>query len=240
MLILTSLQSDFSSSADFEPPFTDGLEYLNFFRDGAGVVARNLAPGKAPAVLTGAPSYGTGYVHLTSQSSFLETNVADLEEYTLIHAGRSVGVTATSSTRPIFVGGYGATTLEYGASSLFVNSQTAMRSVATFDNGGVATLISTDNVETHSSWGFRVSRYDGDKVMYDNKTLAVHTEIADSGYPRAVSANKYRIGSGYASSFQGQSDAIFAAIVSRSITDTELDQIYKIAQAAAAMDSISI
>ncbi|MBT9382236.1 hypothetical protein KM176_00040 [Pseudooceanicola sp. CBS1P-1] len=39
------------------PVITDGLEYLNFFADGADLT-RNLAPGKAAASVVGSPVQG--------------------------------------------------------------------------------------------------------------------------------------------------------------------------------------
>lgn len=74
----------FADAISYIPPVSEGLQYLNFFGKSANTLARNLAPGKAPAVIVGNPLLSANGAGLSYLERYVKTGVAQTKSVTLI------------------------------------------------------------------------------------------------------------------------------------------------------------
>lgn len=223
--------ADASASLDFALPF-DGIDYLNFF-DSAASLTRNLMRGKPQPTVAGAPVMGAGFVSLTSQSAFINTGVGENAQITLISASRRV-----DAANPIFIGNYGSSSLEFGGASLFTGAANVTGG-ANRNNGGVSALATAVVNADPNVWSVKAMRVTATQLIVDDLTRGLQT-VLPLQYPRAVSANLMRVGSGYSGNYIGKSDHLAALKVSRAISDAELARIYAMVQARAAKVGITV
>ncbi len=228
-IILAAL--DASASGEIDPPFS-GCEYFNFFDGGAGTLLRNLAPQDRKPAVTGAPVFGTGYAEFISQSAFVDTLIQQTAQMTLMSVSRAIGITADGTTRPIFVGGYGSSTLQYGSSSLYAFNASQMGGTVIVNNAGTAVVKSASTSEDAGAWAFRVIKVTGTQIIYHNFTTGIVSTVSLDN-PVAISANLLRVGSGYSSSFLGKSQTHFAGISSQAVSDDEITDTYAMVKAHA-------
>lgn len=225
MTDLYNMADDYADSLDFDAPF-DGIEYLNFF-DGADVLTRNMILGKPRAAVVGTPAHGAGYAVFTGFANYLQTQVAETSDLTIISVWQAVGVVTGTplSERPMVASNYLDSTLAGAGTSMFANLNTRWQALATANNGGAAAYTSAFGVVDPNTWGLRAQRVSAaDGVTADDLTAGLRQTVA-LAYPRAIGARAMRIGSAYSNAYAGVVNQCVTALISRRITDNELYDI---------------
>ena len=214
------------------PPITRGLEGWFTFETDANRFKRNRALGKGDAVIVGTPAAFSGYGRFKGLSNYIQTDIAETDEQTLIVVGRAVVAIpggGGDEFTPLYVGNYrgqsvspGVTGASYGT-NLYHNLPTTMIGAASRNNGagGATSGPLTLTNEAPTDWGIRVLRTkSGVPSVVQNVTrgsMSIGTAIEN----RVLTDTKFRIGSG-SQGFAGEVDISFVAIHSVYLTDAEL------------------
>lgn len=212
------------------PPVTRGLEGWFTLDTDVQRFVFNRAPGKADAVIVGAPSAFAGYGRFKGNLNYLQTQIADSDEVTIIVVARATaplvaGVDATmlvgAHSGPIATPGY---TGSASGANIFLDHPTLFKGTATRNDGSGSTTATASVSGTGTStttWALRSIRAKSGapNVLVDH-TAGV-TVAGTNTNQRVLTTNKYRIGSATAG-FPSESDVSFVAIHSAQLTDSEL------------------
>lgn len=227
MTVLVVPGADFSANAvGYVPAVPTGLEYLNFFT-GSAVIGRNLAPGKGPATVVGAPTQGDSYATMTSLTDYVQTNVAQTPNFTFF-----VVAGAGTETANFLIGNFqsGSAAGAWLWNSNFTPGDSLVRpTLATNHNVDAPATVSLAGVEvaaplapTMLAAHYRTSS--NEKVLWNATSGSLLVQTPD--HPAvAVSANTYRVGSAVASAISSVTDIYFAAIYSRVLSTTERELV---------------
>jgi hypothetical protein len=237
-ILITISNADFSERAiGFLPPVPEELEYWNYFGGSERQTTRNLAPGKAGAMLKGAPAIEHGYCRFESAFNFVETTVPDMTAATLLCAARAPELGAGSAfmvatfidSKPGEIG-----------TSLYFQNVTAHISVSRRKKDGLEEAqFSPIHPAELDNWNFYVARFSDERQSVENLTLGVKNQM-DGVAPRGKSLqNTYRIGSSW-SGIAGPIEIAFAAIYSRAIDDNEVKSVHERAKSYLATRDIVI
>ncbi|WP_339112768.1 hypothetical protein [Thioclava sp. GXIMD2076] len=224
-----------SKSLDFDLPFDD-IAYLNFFED-SDLIERNLGTGAA-AVTSGTATVGSGYVSLTGSEGFLQTDAVETEEMTIISVSRAVSI-GTGAARPLYISNYASSTLGNGGTSIYANGTAVVTGATYLNNAGATANVSSSLAATPQNWSMKALRVDAESLLMEDFTTGLSGSQAIT-YARDLNANPYRIGWGYATSFDGNSDHASACIVNRRIADDELNEIAALMRRRAALFGITV
>jgi hypothetical protein len=212
------------------PPVTRGLEGWFTLDTDVQRFGFNRAPGKLDAIIVGAPSAFAGYGRFKGNLNYLQTQIADSDELTIIVVGRAAaplvaGVDAAmlvgAHSGPITTPGYSGTA---SAGNIFLDHPTLFKATATRNDGtGAATTtggVSGTGTGT-ATWALRTLRAkSGAPTVLIDHTAGV-TVTGTNTNQRVLTSNKYRIGSA-TGGFPSESDVSFVAIHSAQLTDAEL------------------
>lgn len=256
----------FGGSADFSdnsvglilPVATGCLGW--FYLGGTQAATQQDRANIANATLVGSPTIGNGYVSFAGYdaSQWLQTAIAETDEFTMLCVARSSDTFASGATKPMFFSNYGADAGNGGAligASIYIDGGTApqgtVRLGAGQNNNGtiqgqITTTINTTDVSVWNFYAASLAQTDANiaaannaRKLYNSTTDQTHST---SNYPRvAHSANMMRVGAGFSANFGGNCDVAFAAAYSRVLTDTEVETIYQAVKTRlAAKHSITI
>ncbi|MGW8201908.1 hypothetical protein ACWGM0_05085 [Sphingomonas bisphenolicum] len=225
----------------------DHLEFLHVGVAGVDAFMRNWAKGKANARQIGTPVDGDGYISLRSGASYLETGFIDIGgDLTYLFVGRETGdVDATTATRFMFGGNYGAST----SASFIAGSVTGPRMQATYSNNGGSTITTVSGaavaagfsclIGTAAKTGLTASNDDGPTIR--NMTSGVvGVGALNDGYVRTNPNKAALIGSGYSSVYGGAGDILLAMAWSRILSTSERLDAYAWAKLLASTVDIAI
>ncbi|MGW8202967.1 hypothetical protein ACWGM0_10520 [Sphingomonas bisphenolicum] len=225
----------------------DHLEFLHVGVAGVDAFLRNWAKGKANARQIGSAVDGEGYVSLRSGANYLETSFTDVgDDITYLFVARETGpVDATTATRFVFGGNYGAST----STSFMAGSVTGPRMQATYSNNGGSTVTTVSGaalasgfaclIGTAAKTGLSSSNDDGPTIR--NMTSgAVGVGAVNDGYVRTNPNKAVLIGSGYSSVYGGTGDVVLAMAWSRLLTSSERLDAYAWAKMLASTVDIAI
>lgn len=237
---ITLASADFSNSLDYALPVEDGCEYFNFFRGGAQNLTRNLVKNKPAVAQTGAPVNGSGYATFTGNSAFLQTGIADRQEFTWLAAVRASADNAYAAAISTYEGGSALTRGQMLCVSDIQSTHKYAQLFVTMNNSGAFSGgISVVGNPVDQEWRFIFGRVAASarKVM----DITENSQDSDAN-PYAISANSrmVRIGSGYGSAETASIDVAFAAVFSQSISDEEVTSIYTRVKKTLQLDSITV
>lgn len=206
-----------------------GLELWHEFDTSVSNFNLNKAPGKPDSVIIGSPVAYPSHARFKGLSNFIQTMVGDTDEVTIIVVARSVLLPTGNADGSILVGGYtgtsvtpGITGSAAGANIYLANPTSATGSASRNDGTGVATAAGVSgNGIIPTSWSIRsVRAKTGAATVLTDHTAGL-SFTGTSILQRALTGNKYRIGSG-TSSFTGECDISMAAIFSAYHSDEEI------------------
>lgn len=241
MTDIYNMAADYSDSLDWDAPF-DGVEYINFF-DGAAVATRNLAPGKPGATIAGSLTHGQGYTVFTSQTNYLQTEVLDTAELTVLSVFRSVGIAGNDvqAERSMIVSNFqniGGQNLPIGV-SLIAARPDQFSGIAGTINGETNNNTTGTIAADPNAWGLRALRISATQIVLDDLTTGTRTTTA-LAFPRAVAGRKFRIGGPYNGQYLGVNHQCVTALISRRISDNELFDLGDLARHHAASRGIAV
>lgn len=233
------------------PPVANGLVgWFNFDTD----VSRfnfNRAIDGANASLIGSPTLGNGFGTFTSLSAYLQTDISETDEMTIIALCKSNGIipggasAGGDASTPAFVTNYigQAVTPGYTGNALgvgmFATNPMVLTGFAARDNGsgGVTVGGASVNPDTVATWGIRGVRVTGALTTAFNRTANVEASSGSTG-KRVRNNKKLMIGS-TTTSFAGKADISAVAIYQRALSNEEIDKIAAFMRIRAARFGIS-
>lgn len=211
--------------AAFTCPVTAGLRGSYFMGNGLSLAHRNWARGGSDGVIVGSPLERDGYLTFTGPDGYLQTDVPETIEQTLLVIAR----------RPVdgsvsYIGNYGGGTV-YG--------------VTLYSSPGAAALMNSTSLRDTGAGGIGVAGTVTDWGLYVLTVPAVgRTRIDDATEDKANLAatgtrvvsgpGPYRVGWAYTPSFAGQCGIAQAAIWDRALSDAERVQVIAWARSYAA------
>lgn len=214
------------------PPVTRGLEAWFTFDTDASRFYYNRAPGRPDARIVGSPVAFPTHGRFTSLVDYLQTEVVDTANVTIIAVCRSPVALPeplpTPDPRPVYASTFsgpsitpGITGTSFGV-TLSNSGAALLNATAARSNGSGGVTTGQINVaDNPTEWGIRVLRTSSaEGTMIENLTRgskAIGTALTQ----RALTANKFRIGSSI-SSFTGVSDISALSIHSEALTDAEI------------------
>lgn len=232
------------------PPVTRGLVgWWNFDTD----VSRfpfNRAIDGVSAAMVGTPLLGVGFGTFTSMSNYLQTEISETDEMTIISLCRSNSVipggasSGGDATTPAFVTNYIGPVVTSGYTGnalgvgLFATSPSVLSGFACRDNGsGVATLAGAGLNDTVANWGFRGVRITSSLTTTFNRTVGTQNNSTVTNR-RIRNSQKLRIGS-TTTAFAGKADISAVAIFNVALTDEEIDKVVAMMRVRSARLGIS-
>ncbi|UFH28837.1 hypothetical protein [Pseudomonas sp. CIP-10] len=205
------------------PIDTTGLELAHFFGGALSNSLKNFAFDKEDSSALGAPAVNQDSISLQGRVNFIQTQMADTPEVTLLAAFKPVDAGGEAIVAGNFVASTSGATRRL---ALFYNTAkqvTGFRGTSTNANGaalptpivnGVPVCLSLRNITGTTP-----------KIMVKNHTSGEAAEVANAGAPSLGSP--IRIGSGYnTGGFSGQNEVYALIAFSRSVSDDELAKLY--------------
>lgn len=217
------------------PPVPRGLEGWFTFDTDASRFSRNRAIGKADAKIVGTPVAFAGYGRFKGLTNFIQTEIGETDEQTLIVVGRAVSPipegssTVGDANTPFYLGNYRGSSITPGVSgvsygtSLYHVAPATLTGGASRNNGSNAATSSVRSLsgEVPTDWAIRVLRAKSGALL-DVRNVTKGTSVAGTdSQARVLTDAKFRIGSG-TQAFGAEVDISFAGIHSVFLTDAEL------------------
>lgn len=218
-------------------PVSGGVLGAYFLGGNAQNSRKNHAAGGQDGIIVGTPEYHEGYVRFTGQSSFMELDIPESSNMTLMLAWKS---------------GPGAATYRFPLSNIGTSTdQTAanygfgIRGTPATDlvgvavgglNGSNAAFLQTNTVASDLDvWSFSVATISGDGAgrQIINATTNQRTTVATpiTGSRLINSERKFRVGSSFFDQDTGQSDIAAAFLIDHVLTDVEWGAFHKLTKA---------
>ncbi|WP_017346100.1 hypothetical protein [Pantoea sp. A4] len=233
------------------PPVARGLEGWFCFDTALDRIAFNRAPGKGNGAIVGAPTVGTNYARFTGNASYLQTDIKETAEFTVMLISKAVSVpdgspATTGATTPMHFGTFtGPASLSgyptsYGI-SMFNQYPNRTSSGVCRDDGTGSGVTSAQAflTETINTWALRVLRGSDTLVsQYKNLTSGI-TGSSSTATKRVPTTNTIRVGSGYGS-FAGQVDVSQIIIFSSYLTDDEVSKVAALMRTRASRLGITV
>lgn len=217
----------------FVPSVLPGLQgWWNIGIDSARS-RKNWAPDKPAATMLGSPVYYSGgYAQFSAQASFMQTDIIETNDYTVMVVARMPNAQAITTQRPALVGNYQGPAIadplvtSQGVLLWKFDANERMRNQAFRRDGGGATNIgSSNNLNTDlDTFQCYLATVNGLVSKVVNLTTGDQSSFTHS-LPRYPASTKIRFGSAY-SSTSGETDMAQAAWWSRALTDEEIATAY--------------
>jgi len=213
-------------------PVTRGLEAWFTFDTDAARFGFNRAPYKPNGRTVGSPVAYSTHGRFKSIVTFIQTEAPDTAKVTIIAVGRSpVAVPdpiPTPDPRPVYASTFSGPSITPGIPgnstgvTLYPGGAALLASTAARSNGsGGISVGQVSTADDPTAWGIRVLRAsDTEGTLVQNITRASKV-VGSAGTQRALTANKFRIGSAF-SQFPGEVDISSIAIYSEALTDEEI------------------
>ncbi|MFJ4385469.1 hypothetical protein ACIP02_14110 [Pseudomonas sp. NPDC089408] len=212
------------------PPITRGLEGWFTLDTDARRFGFNRAPGKPDAIIVGAPTAFASHGRFKGNVNYLQTQVADSDEMTLIIVGKAANPLVAGVDSVFLAGAHigpvsspGFTGNASGV-NLFLDHPSLFKGSSSRDSGSgtsSTTTLSANGTPTNG-WAIRSIRAkSGLATVLVDHTAGVKVTGAVTT-PRVLTGNRYRIGSA-TTGFTGESDITLAAFHSVFLTDSEVE-----------------
>ncbi|GGJ14327.1 LamG domain-containing protein [Neoroseomonas lacus] len=237
--------ADFAANpVGFMPPVSDALQSWHYLGGSLAQSARNLAPGGADALVSGAPVVNAAFL-TCDLSGYLQTSVPDNGDCTLLAAVKMPADFSFGSASAWCISGYGGgltgPALFYGASGASPGAR--MGAIGAYSVAGVSTFKQalSPGVADGTTWRFFTATHKGGVgLTVSNITNGTSgtTAQTEAVYPNP--SRTFRIGAGYLGTAVPL-DLSFAAIYSRALSGEEQTSVYDAVKAyMARRHSISI
>ncbi len=198
---------------------TRGLEAVFFTNTSADRAARNYAQNKDNGVVVGNPAYKANSTEFKASTNYLNTQVAESLDMTLIFIAKSASQVASYAARGVFISSYngGAT----GNRGLTVGmTETAVSMFYSKADGSTASLVlPAASTANYKAYALRLSSSEV-KLQSISDSSSVRHVVSSSA--RKNSLRKLLIGSNVAADVSGTSEFIAARIHSVALDDDEL------------------
>ncbi len=233
-LILTGMAANPLYAGGFRPPVAANL--LGWWwlgGDKASTEKDHAYLGNA--VLAGSPAFHDGYVSFSGFSAghWLQTEVAETNDLTVMCVARTSDTLAAAANRPMFMSWFGGdpgyasqangSCLYYGSASGL--PQGFLRGTVGHVTTGTVTMddAAFQTVPDVTAWRFLAVSFDDTsnvKLVSDLTAAASATNtVSTTRSPHTV--NRLRIGGGFNTSFSGSCDVAWAAVYNRALTAEE-------------------
>jgi hypothetical protein len=219
-------------------PVNDKLEGWFTFDTDARRLAVNRAIGKPNGSVSGTPTIFPGYARFTGKSNWVQTEIDETEDMTMIVVCRAVapvGTPAENATNPFYVGNYDTppkdTSLPfstlYGA-SIYTGFTQSITATGTRYTDANQTAITSAGAAVagapETNWALYSSVIsDANGTTSKNHTTGISAH-QNNHSKRLVGSRKMRIGSAYRD-FGGQCDISFVGFYSKALSPDELERV---------------
>ncbi|WP_130945779.1 hypothetical protein [Klebsiella quasipneumoniae] len=215
------------------PPVTANLEYYNLFND-ATKLTRNFASGKPAATVVGAPTVNVENITLTNLGNYINTNVAQGQEMTIITIGQPTAASGnfvhwSNYGSTITNGGSGLTSTDFARASVstgnpsislsYSDDSFATRKTLTYGVASGADTIKLRAIASVFSQSGMTSR------IRDLTNSKVSTNAIPTGGVLTI-AGTILLGSHYTTVETSTGNLYAAMIYSRALTDSEINTLY--------------
>jgi len=243
IMILSGFQANPLYAGGFRPPVAAGLAGWWWLGGSQAATEKDHAYIEN-GTLAGSPTIQTGYVSFNGYSSgqWLQTEIAETNDLTLMCVARTSDTLASAAYRPMMMGWYGGdagyanqgngSCLYYGSTSGL--PQGFLRGTVGHVTGGTVSLddAAPQTVPNVGAWRFLAVTFNnttGVKVVYDRTAGASATNtVATARSPHTI--NRLRIGSGYNASFSGKCDIAWGAAHTTALTLAQITDTYDFVQ----------
>lgn len=227
-------------------PVERGLQGWWTFDTDISRIGFNRAPGGADARIIGTPLVTANCARFTGNSAYLQTEVPDSDEMTLIALCRTVAAPTGLSDGAMFVGAYqglpiapGFTGTSVGA-NLYAVSATHVTASSARSDGATGILPGTTTVASvPTTWALRAMRTSSAGVTKAFDLTAGVSVTGSAPTQRVLNGNKLRIGSA-TTLMSGQSDISSVVIATAAWTDSEIALVAALMRKRAARLGITV
>lgn len=242
MTIKSNVPGDVIANPDgWNPPFaTDGLLYAGLY---GRSLTKNFAPGGGDAIVSGSPVVSNHFADF-SGANYIDTGISTTKDATIIIVAKRKSGAARQYLVSCFQGGE-----NIGRSLVIEGATTALSTYSHYKgvNAGGATVstafISTLALSALDNSAAFLSARDTGKTLYTNdKTSSLSNSVTASGTVEsfADAALHYRVGKSLQKAASDPCSIGAALIYNRSLSDTELSDVYAYFQGYFARRGISI
>lgn len=216
------------------PPVMRGLEGWFTFDTDVSRFSLNRASGKADATLVGTPTAFATHGRFQSLSNYLQTQISDSENQTIIVVGKAVNAIPAGAspngdaTTPFYAGNVQGASSTPGyansfGSGLFHAATSSLTGSACRDNGsgGVTSGGVLVSSEVPTDWGIRALRTSASAPTATFNLTRGVSALGSSTAKRVLAVTKHRIGSATAN-FSAQVDISAVAFYSVALSDSEI------------------
>lgn len=230
------------------PPVTRGLTGWFTFDTDIRRLPLNRVPGRAPATVVGIPTVTANYARFTAASAYIQTDIQETTECTILAVCRAPVPVASGSTTdfPMYVSTFNGPAITpgysgnaFGVSLYHTNTGVAVGAGRDNGSGGITsggTTLATSEVAT--AWGLRLLRISGSN-MVRNVTTG-QTQTAGNTNTRVLTGNSFRIGSTNSTAYLASADISAIAFYNVALTDAEIDLVVTAMRARAARLGITV
>ncbi|KAB0504690.1 hypothetical protein [Pseudomonas moorei] len=208
-------------ATEYAAPVRRGLEGVFFLNTSLEKCARNYAPGKAAGAIVGSPQVAAGFISCKGMTNYVQTQIQETSEVTMLVIARSADVPGTPDTTPLICGCF-ATGVTSGV-SLYGAAADRVSGTGGFgdDDPGNSNVVASVNPVALSSWGLYSVVIAANGVTTKSHTANLSILNAQTK-PRRPSTRTLRIGSGYSNSQKGNVDIALFQCHSVALTADEL------------------
>lgn len=214
-------------------PVSDGLQYFNLFNDGSQL-GRNFASGKPAATVVGSPAVNTENITVTNLGNYINTNVAQGQEMTIITIGKPTAASGnfvhwSNYGSAITNGGSGLTSTDFARASVstgnpsislsYSDDSFATRKTLTYGVSSGADTVKLRAIASVFSQSRMTSR------IRDLTNAKVASNAIPAGGVLSV-AGTILLGSHY-TNVEGSTGNLYAGMIfNRALSDSEIDTLY--------------
>lgn len=219
-------------ATEYASPVRRALEGIHFLNGSLEKSARNYAPGNKPqGSVVGTPVIGTGFLKCTGLSNFIQTGLAESRNGTLFVVFRNAVDDGANGNKSMPAGNYrssgaalpGASGVGFYAGSA-VSRVNGLAACAATDADTATMSVATTQVTPLTTWSMAVLTFSDASLVHRNLTVP-YTATTALPFPRRVSTDKLRIGSGF-SSYPGVCDVAAFQYHSAVLTEAEIQAVY--------------
>lgn len=226
-------------ATEYAAPVRRGLEGIFFTNTSIEKIARNYAPDKPNGVAVGAPAIKQGFVTLKSMTNYIQTQIRETVDLTMLVIAKSDAIPGTADTTPLICGNFDATAP--AGVSLYAGGADRVSGTAAYGDddstsSNAAALVTPIALSTWNLYSVTISN--AGIVARSHTANISNTRAATK--PRRPTSRNIRIGSGYTITQRGNIDIALFQHHSVALTDDELDRTVADLRAYAARRGITV
>lgn len=243
-----------AAGINFPAATATGLEFWNMLTDGVAYAARNWAPGKANATVTGFPitrnDATTGkpsYIELHASAAFYTTAQADSAgETSQLIVARAIGDQdpGTDYSQTGKLSHYiGSSDGNGGGAGIWVGTPNSVYAQAGYlpsSGQGALQLKSAQVAAAVGTWRCFIATFAATAITLRDMTSGISTTTAITGLVRKANGVPVQIGTAQGAARQGYLETLLAGGASRAWTEDECARLYGLAKRIAAIKGIAI